>query len=716
MKGREQMKKILTVLLSLVLMVSSVIPAFALNNTMTISKSNITHEVSDMLYGVFLEDISYAVEGGLCANLIANDSFEYPSNSMYAWRTDGIETAIKSDSPMNANNTKYMSVSGSGTLTNIGYVEYYVDATYTMDEIKRNTPDIGFKEGEEYAVSAYFKNIDFNGDICVYLDSEHNKNAVPVDISGCSDWTKVTVSLKSNASEDGAITFKFNGTGTVLVDFVTAYAKSSHGYGSDEWKYTSLRADLYQVLEDMHPRFVRFPGGCFAEGDSFDNTYNWKNSIGKIEERKQNYNLWQDLWAGREYNNSYEIGYHEYLQLCDDLGAEPVPVFSAGVLCQGRVNPNQSIKPGTPEWDVLVDDILDFVEYCNGDVTTEWGAKRAENGHPAPFDLKYIGIGNENWGDIYWDNFAVLKEIISKNYPELQIITTSGAWLDGKEFDEAWEKVNTLYPDTIVDEHYYTGDGYLFNHNDRYDSYDRNGGHVFIGEYAATAIGVGTDITKCNIWAAIEEASFMTGFERNSDIVKMSSYAPTFAKVNARCWMINEVWFDSQNVAPTPSYYVQMLYSNNLGTQYVATDYNVDGVYQSVTVDEDNEILYVKIVNSTGIAKNINIAVDGFGKVNAASAQVLSSTSKRALNEVGNMTTVPKEKTLITTRGGLNYTASGYSVNVIRIAYGNGNIENAGHLPEMPKTNLYLSPAIQKIIEFFKNPIEFIKKFFKMSK
>ncbi len=709
------MKKIVSVLLCAAMIFSMSVYSSAVDIKLEISADNIGHDVSDTLYGLFLEDISYAVEGGLCANLAANDSFEYPSNSMYAWRTKGVAAEIAEETPMNENNTKYLKVTGSGSVTNIGYVEYYDYMSYTMNEEKRNTPDMGFKAGEKYTASVYFKNIDFDGDVYMYLDSESNGEKVKADISDCGEWSKVTVELISKAAEDGAFTVEFDGQGTILMDFVSLIPQSSHGYGSSEWKYTSLRSDLYKVIEDLHPRFIRFPGGCFAEGDSFDNIYNWKNSIGPIEERKQNYNLWQDLYSGREYNNSYEIGYHEYLQLCDDLGAEPVPVFSAGVLCQGRVNPYQSIKPGTEEWNVLVQDILDFVEYCNGGTDTYWGQKRAENGHPEAFDLKYIAIGNENWGDIYWDNFAVIKEAVNEAYPELQIITTSGAWLEGDEFDYAWEKVNTLYPDTIVDEHYYTSGGYLFDNNDRYDSYDRNGGKVFLGEYAATADGVGTMNTKCNLWAAIEEASFMTGLERNSDIVVMASYAPAFAKLNAQCWTINGTWFDSQRVAPSPSYYVQMLNSNNLGTKLINTEYDRDGIYQVATVDEEKEIIYVKIVNASGIAKVIDIDTEGFGKINDADAQILSSYTKRACNTVGNMTTVPYEKELSPKNDGLLFTAAGYSVNVIRISYGEGTTENIYHLPEMPETNTYFTPAIQTIIDFFSNLINQIKSIFNIA-
>ncbi len=235
---------------------------------------------------------------------------------------------------------------------------------------------------------------------------------------------------------------------------------------------------------------------------------------------------------------------------------------------------------------------------------------------------------------------------------------------------------------------------------------------MFVGEYAATADGVGTMQTKCNLWSAIEEASYMTGFERNSDIVKMTSYAPTFAKMNSQCWTINEIWFDSQTVAQTPSYYVQMLYSNNLGTEYVSVDYSKDGIYQSVTVDRENQILYVKIVNSTSTVQSINIDIDGFGKVTGADAQVLTSYTKRACNGIDNMTTVPTEKSLIASKSGLLYTASSYSVNVVRIAYGDGNIDSIYHLPEMPTTTTYYTPAMQTIIDFFAEIFANIKKIF----
>ncbi len=365
------MKKFVSIIMAFVLTFSSsAIYASACNNKFIISEDNITHDVSDMLYGIFLEDISYAIDGGLCANLAANNSFEYASNYMYAWRTDGVTAVVASDTPMNDNNTNYLSVSGTGTVTNIGYVEYYDYMTYDMNEEKRNTPDMGFAKDETYTISMYFKNIDFDGTVSVYLNSDSNCQPVSLDVSNCDEWTKLTTEITSNANEDGALTFYLDGTGTLLMDFLSVISQSSHGYDSDEWKYTSLRADLYQTLEDLNPAFIRFPGGCFAEGDSFDNVYDWKNSVLPLEERKQNYNLWQDIESGREYNNSYEIGYHEYLQLCDDLDAEPVPVFSAGVLCQGRVWPYQSITPGTDKFEELVQDILDFIEYCNGSADT----------------------------------------------------------------------------------------------------------------------------------------------------------------------------------------------------------------------------------------------------------------------------------------------------------------------------------------------------------
>ena len=744
------MKKVISFFVALSIMTAWAMPAQASQKyEMTISKSNVSHEVSETLYGAFIEDISFAGDGGLVSNLVNNGSFEYAAKQDAAWMFSNAAAEIKNDKPMNANNTSYavLSVDGKGIIENIGFPELYKYKTYDVDEEKQSAPDMGFKEGEEYDFSCYVKNIDFEGTFSVYLDSKSNSSDI-TDIStegvSSKDWTKLTATLSSKATEDGGLAIVLDGKGSLAVDFVSLVPHGAHGYGSEEWKYTTLRNDLYEALENLSPAFIRFPGGCLAEGTDLNNLYSWKNTIGALEERKQDFNLWQDDNNGRYYNNTNSMGYHEFFQLCEELGAEAVPVLNVGLTCQGRNgyddhviahekrmvmtdeewhdymvnergwNPDDeqaivdytnwidsfgirtdedfeayldtiAYRPGTDEFTNYTQDILDLIEYANGDAhTTYWGALRAANGHEKPFNIKYLALGNENWGDVYFRNFDALYNAVKEKYPEITVISSAGSWLEGEPFDKAWETVNSKYADTIVDEHYYTGEQYLFSHNDRYDNYDRNGAGVFIGEYSAKAQGFGTLITKTNLFSAIEEASFMTGFERNGDIVKMASYAPAFAKVNANCWDLNMIWFDSQSVALTPDYYNQLLFSNNTGNKYIdaeLTGGDGEGIYHSVTVDESKQIIYVKLV-SRDKAKRVRLNFDGFDSVNAASAQILSHKYLPASNEIGKQRVAPREEELELSDGGLDLDLDANSVNVIRIAYGNNSGDNFYRLPE----------------------------------
>lgn len=735
------MKKMICIVLCiLVIMCMGIFPAYAgSENVLNISAEDESYQISDKLYGSFIEDISYACDGGLVSNLVNNDSFEYEFNKTTAWKADGIELTAETENSMNKNNPTYACISsnGKGTLTNTGFTELYRYKTYERDEEKAQTHDMGFKEGTEYAFSCYIMNKSFDGRVSVYLNSKHNrKNITVLDISNTKGiWTEIKAILKSEFTEDGGLTLEFDGNGEIYLDFVTLVPTDSHGFGTNEWKYTSLRSDLYEVLEHWSPAFVRFPGGCLAEGDRLENLYDWKETIGPLEERVQFYNLWRDD-VGRDYINTMAMGYHEFFQLCSDLNAEALPILNVGLTCQGRagyddhvialekaemteqewetyltearhipventqertdftnyingfnINSREdfeayldsiALRPGTAEWDAYVQDILDLIEYANGDSeTTYWGALRAANGRTEPFNLKYIGLGNENWGEIYERNFRELYKEVKKACPEITVISSSGAWLEGDAYNENWQWINSDFRDTIVDEHYYTGDGYLFDHNDRYDNFDREGAHVFIGEYAATAKGVGTLETKSNILEAVEEASYLTGVERNGDVVEMTSYAPTFAKVNAQCWNINLIWFDSQEVVLTPSYYVQMLYSNNYGSTYLKSvfengDTIQNGIYESVTVDKEEEIIYVKLVNTTGKRQSVSINLSGFDNISRVSSQSISGKYKSACNEIGRLTTYPVEKEY-NAENSVSVNMEKYDVTVLRIAYGDND-------------------------------------------
>lgn len=737
------MKRISAFLTALILMLTVfVFPAQAEENnkTLNISAKDSSHDISDKLYGLFIEDISYACDGGLVSNLVNNDSFEYEFNKTTSWKFDNLDvTTDDTSAPLNINNPTYATirVEGKGNVTNLGFTEMYDYKTYDRNEKKASTPDMGFKENAEYDFSCYINNKDFEGTVSVYLDSEKNRsNITELDISKSGNiWNKLSTTLTSVAQEDGGLTIEFNGKGTICLDFVTLVPKDSHGYGTDEWKYTTLRSDLYTALEQMNPSFIRFPGGCLAEGDSLANLYNWKETIGPLEERVQFYNLWRDD-VGRDYINTMAMGYHEYFQLCSDLKAEALPILNVGLTCQARAGYDDhvlalkknmmsdsewetyltetrnidlentqeredftnyidglniktdadfekyldtiALRPGTKEWDAYVQDILDLIEYANGDATTTyWGAIRAANGSTQPFNIKYIGLGNENWGSIYERNFRALYKEVKKAYPEITVISSSGTYLEGEAYDENWSWINKDFRDTVVDEHYYTYDGYLFDHNNRYDNFDRDGAHVFIGEYAVTPAGVGTLLTKSNMFGAVEEASYLTGIERNGDVVEMASYAPTFAKVNAQSWNVNLIWFDSQEVVLTPNYYVQMLYANNYGTKYLASAFAngetvQDGIYESVTVDENAQTLYVKLVNTTGKAQSVDVNLSGFGDINRVSAQSIEGSYKSACNEIGRNTTFPVEKEY---KAGekVSIDMGKYDVTVLRIAYGSND-------------------------------------------
>lgn len=706
------MKKLFSVIIAVTVLLLSVVTVFAKTDyTIKISPENEKYPISDMLYGAFIEDISYACDGGLVSNLVNNNSFEYFFNREANWVFDDCEYEITRERPLNKNN-RYcakITVDGDATIKNIGFPEYYKYKTYERDIEKGKTADMGFKAGEKYDFSCYVINEDFEGTVGVSVsDFITRENTVDIDIGTDKKWKKVEAELVSENTEDSGLTFVIEGNGTFYIDFVQLIPQSSHGYGSEKWKYVTLRSDLYQALEDMRPAFIRFPGGCLCEGTDLNKLYDWKKTIGPLEEREQSENLWRDDWNGRQYINTSSMGYHEYFQLCADIGAEPVPILNVALTCQGRNDysgrrsayengeiskeefekyiESVALTPGTKEFDDYVQDIFDLIEYANGDETTVWGKKRIENGSKEPFNLKYIGLGNENWGELYFRNFDALYKAVKEKHPEITVISSSGTWLEGDDYDYAWDIINKKYTDTIVDEHYYTKESYLFYNNERYDGFPRDGARVFVGEYAATSDGYGTLQTKSNIWSAVEEAGYLTGFERNGDIVAMSSYAPTFAKVNAQCWDINLIWFDSQQTVLTPSYFVQLLYSNNTGNEYIKTDlgngktFVEKDIYESVTVDEESETIYVKLVNASGKNNTVHLDLTGYN-VNKASNIYLSEDYKGACNEVGKTYVVPKEKEL-PSESKIDVKMGKYSVNVIRIAYGENDGSGFYVLPD----------------------------------
>lgn len=722
------MKRAVSLLIVLAILISVTVIAFTYpkkGEELLISKDNISYDVSASLYGVSLDNINFAYDGGLASNLVSNNSFEYEADRFYGWNIDALSFSVQNKDGLNENNQNYLSVTvdGEGSILNNGYTEFYDYKTYNFNEKKKNTPDMGFEKGEKYEFSAYFKNVSFEGSLTVSLKASGNTESYNFDLTECEDWTKIIFQIESEVTADGGLLISADGTGTFLMDFVTLVPTGSHGFHDDEWKYTSIRTDLYEALSELSPKFVRFSGGLFAEIDSIENLYSWKSTIGPLEARVQTDNSRYGNENGIGCINSNAMGYYEYFMLCSDLGASPIPVISAGISNQsinGYADMRESykngvftedgwqtvldsiaLKPGTDEWDTFVQDILDLIEFANGSTDTRWGAVRAENGHEEPFNMQFIAIGDEAYGDVYWRNFDELYKAIKAEYPEITVIASSGDDTNSEDFNDARSTVNSKYPDVLLDEHYFTEGGYLFNNLSKYDSYERNGAKVMVGEWSVKSNGYGTVQTKNNVWSAIEEAAYLTGIEKNADVVSMISYAPALAKVNAQSADVNLIWFNSKEVCLTPDYYTQMLFANNFGTQYISTDLNMadSGVYESVTVDTAEQVIYVKLVNSEFKDVNLTLNIQGFGNVTVASNQYLSETFKAACNEVGEKLYVaPKEKSYELKDNKLNFTVEGLSVNIIRIPYGEGDPSNLYVLPETGIVKPFIPTAFKVVI------------------
>ena len=516
--------------------------------TLNINIDEKKFDVSDMLTGLFFEDINNGADGGLYAELVENRSFEF-KKPLDSWKiekigsSDGTANTIKNN-PLNKNNPTYIEIesisSGDGLrLVNDGY------------------KGITIKNGSKYDFSFWARNV--KGKAPIVVQVENSKGAVISDVKTVdnigTEWTKYEGELTATQDESGAkLVVYTKEEGKIDLDMISLFPKET-------WKDRKygLRKDLVERIADLKPRFLRFPGGCVIEGHNKEQMYNWKNTIGNVEERKEIENMWG-------YYQSYGLGYFEYFQLCEDVGAVPVPVVNAGMTCQGGIHAGKSEYMAAigDELNVYIQDALDLIEYANGDETTTWGKKRIEAGHKEPFNLKYLAIGNEQWGEEYHKRFEEFQKVLNEKHPEITLISAAGPIAEGPLIDDAWKWINEKASNTIVDEHYYMNPEWFLNNTDRYDSYDRNGAKVFLGEYASQSN---------TLRSALAEGAYLTGLERNSDVVKMASYAPLFAKADNFQWAPDMIWFDGGSNYATPNYYVQKLFGTNLGTQMLKDEF-----------------------------------------------------------------------------------------------------------------------------------------------
>ena len=561
-------------------------------------------EIQPTMYGLFFEDINYGADGGLYAELVKNRSFEFPQNLM-GWNMYG-NVKVMDDGPFERN-PHYVRLGDSGH-----------GAKYTGIE-NEGFFGIGLKKDAEYRFSVWARG-EGQKLVVELIDNDAMAEsqvlaAQTLEVNS-KDWKQYELILKSPVTEPKAHLRLFLASkGNLDLEHVSLFPV-------DTWKgrKNGLRKDLVEALRDIHPGVFRFPGGCIVEGTDLDTRYNWKNSVGPVENRPLNENRWHYTFQHRffpDYFQTYGMGFYEFFLLSEDIGAEPLPVLSCGLACQYQ-NDDMEAHVHLDELDSYVQDAIDLIEFANGDTNTTWGKLRAEMGHPEPFNLKFIGIGNEQWGPEFTERLEVFVKAIRKVYPEINIIGSSGPQSEGEQFDYLWPEMKRLKVD-LVDEHFYRSENWFLTQGMRYDSYDRKGPKVFAGEYACH--GRGKKYNHFN--ASLMEAAFMTNIERNADIVHMATYAPLFAHVEGWQWRPDLIWYDNLRSVRTCSYYVQQLYSHNKGTHVVpltmdkkpvAGQEGQDGLFASAVWDNDTKEYIVKVINTSDKAQPVTLEFAGMKK------------------------------------------------------------------------------------------------------
>jgi len=528
-------------ILFLVFCIASARAAEPAQITVQVNEPGIT--VPSTMHGLFFEDINYGADGGLYAEMIQNRSFE-DREHLYSWSEAAREGAqgrlsTESEEPLNANNTHFLRL----------YVMNPRAQGYGM--ANSGFGGLVLSKGGHYFFSIYARRR--AGDeaaLRILLEDGQSHLLAAAEITNVGPaWKKFEATMTSGASATNArLVVLATKAGTVDLDMVSLFPETTF-----RGRHNGLRGDLAQALADMKPGFLRFPGGCVVEGKDYANAYRWKDTIGDVAERKQNWNIWQDVQSPH-YDQSYGLGFFEYFQLCEDIGAEPVPVINCGMTCQAR----HGIPMPLDELGPWVQDALDLIEFANGPETSQWGLKRANMGHPKPFGLKFLAVGNEQWLQGYFDRYNVFYRAIKSKYPGIRIISSSGPLVGDGLWRFAWDKFRTGTPAGLVDEHYYVPPQWLLENSDRYAAYDRHGPKIFVGEFA------GHDGNRQNnLRCALAEAAYMTGLLRNADIVTMVSYAPLLARMGHAQWRPDLIWFDNSGVLLTPNYHVQALFARN---------------------------------------------------------------------------------------------------------------------------------------------------------
>ncbi|MEI9944494.1 MAG: alpha-L-arabinofuranosidase C-terminal domain-containing protein, partial [Chitinophagaceae bacterium] len=621
-------------------------------------------EVQPTMYGVFFEDINLGADGGIYAEMIKNRSFEF-YKPMMGWKvlgrpqTEG-DFLIENRKETNTANPRFLKLTlhnnkkGSIGLNNEGFRA------------------MGIKKDLRYDFSLSYRRA--GNPVTVYVELVNEKGETVGDTaiilsSTNNQWKKQAATFHAKATAPkGTFNVWFEGDGVIDMDMISLFPE-------DTWKKRAggMRADMIQMLADIKPGFMRFPGGCIVEGYDLSQRYQWKKTIGPIEERQLIINRWNFEFAHKptpDYFQTFGLGFFEYFQLSEDIGAEPLPILNAGMACQFNTAEVVPIDQLTP----YVQDALDLIEFANGDITTTWGKLRAGMGHPAPFNMKMLGIGNENWGPQYIERLKIFTKAIKDKYPAIRIVNSAGTDPSGARYEYLNKELRDMNAD-IIDEHYYRRPEWFLQNAKRYDTFPRNGTKIFAGEYAAQSDRTVSVNNKNNWQTALSEAAFLTGLERNADVVSMASYAPLFAHAEGWQWTPDLIWVDNLQVYGTPNYYVQKLFSLNKGTNVVSAlrDNKIlageDSLYASAVIDKKTNELIVKVVNVSGTVQNVQLNIEGIKKFSkTGTLTVLRSDKLVTVNSFEDARAVsPYDKEIEVKGKKIDIPSDAYSLTIFKI-------------------------------------------------
>ena len=636
-------------LLSCIIAASSLLGAYAQTHTFDVNTKKVGAKVQPTMYGIFFEDINYAADGGLYGELVKNRSFEFP-DALMGWKAFG-KFEVKNDGPFER----------CPHYVVLGYSGHNDAATGLQNE---GYFGIGIDKGEDYRFSVWAKAV--SGDATVEVSlvdentmEEHQEFATAeLKVSG-NEWKKYELVLKPTKTVQKAnLRLLLKGKNSVALEHVSLFPK--HTFKDRD---NGMRRDLAQALYDLHPGVFRFPGGCIVEGSSLEQRYQWKNSIGPVENRPLNGNRWLSTFNYRlfpDYYQSYGLGFYEYFLLSEDIGAEPLPVLNVGMACQYQNWNNPKAHVPVDSLQPYIQDCLDLIEFANGDVNTTWGKKRAEMGHPAPFNLKFLAVGNEQWDNLYYERLRPFVKAIKAKYPNIKLIGTSGPDSEGEMYDKGWKAMKELKAD-LVDEHFYRDEHWFLSHGLRYEGYDRKGPKVFAGEYACHGKGKKWNHFETSLY----EAAFMTDLERNADVVDMATYAPLFAHVDGWQWRPDMIWYDNTRMFKTVSYYVQQMYACNKGTNVlpltmngkaVAGQEGQDGLFASAVVDKQKGEVIVKVANTSDKTQEVTLNLNGLKGSRSASLTTLQCDNMDAENTLDNPNKIRPVETTATCESKKNAT------------------------------------------------------------